>query len=372
MSRKWIQEEFLKNLYEKNSNYKNGEFSVISDYKNYDTSIYVLNNKGICEIPYECLMYRNSKPSILSAVDKTDYFKKELLEVNESYRKREFEIVDEYAGRSYKMKVSTKYGYCRVSAYNLLKGWSPTTMSAINKEDYFSEMLRDINPNVCKKVNKVVKFNSCRNIEIDTIYGDIVCSTSILEWKDLSIKSAKNKKEFWVRRCEYNRGDFNDIDYSKANYINNNCKVLLCCKKHQHMYEQRPSHHMAGIQGCPYCMEQTIMYNEENIKVHENFLKNIDGFLYVVKLWSEDESFYKIGICAKHRIKYRMNQLKLSYDLIIEYIEDVDMVSAYKLEQMFLEEFKSYKYVPKIKFKGYTECLTTNPVWEYYHWFNNR
>lgn len=45
---------------------------------------------------------------------------------------------------------------------------------------------------------------------------------------------------------------------------------------------------------------------------------------------------------------------------------------AYNLEQKFLKEFENYKYIPKIKFKGYTECLTTNPVAEYYHWYYNR
>ena len=33
----------------------------------------------------------------------------------------------------------------------------------------------------------------------------------------------------------------------------------------------------------------------------------------------------------------------------------------------------TYKIKPnksvQIKFKGYTECLTTNPVAEYYHWY---
>lgn len=47
------------------------------------------------------------------------------------------------------------------------------------------------------------------------------------------------------------------------------------------------------------------------------------------------------------------------------------MIEAYQLEQRFLKEFSNYKYTPKIKFTGHTECLKTNPVAEYYQWFNS-
>lgn len=39
---------------------------------------------------------------------------------------------------------------------------------------------------------------------------------------------------------------------------------------------------------------------------------------------------------------------------------------------IFTFRYKKNKYIPKIKFIGYTECLTTNPIAEYYYWFNNR
>ena len=61
-----------------------------------------------------------------------------------------------------------------------------------------------------------------------------------------------------------------------------------------------------------------------------------------------------------------------SYKVIVEYTEEMHIEDAYNLEQFFLNEFKKYKYNPKIKFKGYTECLTTNPIAEYYCWLNNR
>lgn len=63
-----------------------------------------------------------------------------------------------------------------------------------------------------------------------------------------------------------------------------------------------------------------------------------------------------------------MNQLNQNYNVKVEHTKDLDMVSAYNLEQEFLKEFKYYKYTPNNKFKGYTECLSVNPINAYGFW----
>ena len=93
--------------------------------------------------------------------------------------------------------------------------------------------------------------------------------------------------------------------------------------------------------------------------------------MYVLKLIGNGELFYKVGITGRDE-KYRFNSISQSYKIKIEYKEEMLIEDAYNLEQFFLEDFKSKKYIPQIKFKGYTECLTTNPVAEYYHWYFNK
>ena len=127
---------------------------------------------------------------------------------------------------------------------------------------------------------------------------------------------------------------------------------------------------MDGVQGCAHCMTQTVMYTNANIESHKDFIEKIDGVLYVLQLESEEESFYKVGVVSKHRFEYRMNQLRQHYIVSVLYTEDNDMVSTFKVEQRFLNEFKAYKYEPNIKFIGYTECLTVNPL-EHYYKLNN-
>jgi hypothetical protein len=56
-----------------------------------------------------------------------------------------------------------------------------------------------------------------------------------------------------------------------------------------------------------------------------------------------------------------------SHDVIIVYTEVNEIPYCFTLEQRFLKEFKDYRYIPKIKFKGYTECLKVNPVEEYFN-----
>ena len=48
----------------------------------------------------------------------------------------------------YQSKILNKYGICNVNAESLIKGSEPTILSAVNKEDYFSEILKEKNPKI--------------------------------------------------------------------------------------------------------------------------------------------------------------------------------------------------------------------------------
>ena len=368
MPKKLTLEEFLKKLLDTNEHYRNGEFKIISEYVNYTTPIIAEDCFGKCKMDYQGLTSRNSTTSVLTAIDKTNYFSNELLKHNLYYKNEDFKIIGEYRGRLYKIKILNKYGICNVNAESLIKGSEPTILSAVNKEDYFSEILKEKNPKIYNLVN-VIKYHSFSKIIVDCEFGRLITSADgILEWEELSIKSAVNKTDFWIKRSVKTRIDSDNIDYSKVIYTDNKNNVDLSCKRHNYKYTQRPSHHMVNIQGCPYCMKQVVMYNNTTIISHKEFIEDIKGFTYVLKLYNNDEMFYKVGIVSKHRLEYRLTQLRKTYKVFVEYLEESDMVSAYKLEQSFLEEFKKYKYIPKIKFVGYTECLTINPIEAYYWW----
>ena len=233
------------------------------------------------------------------------------------------------------------------------------------QEDFLIE-LEKRNPKVFKKIIEVLDYGG-RDITLKTVYGIIkVRKQELLKVTDIAIKSAIDKTDFWIKRAESLRKNSKDIDYSKVVYIDNSHKVILKCKLHDYNYTQIPSKHMGGVQGCAHCMTQTVMYTKENIEAHRDFIEKIEGVLYILKLESLGETFYKVGVVSKDRFKYRMNQLSQKHSVTILYTESSDMVSIFNLEQKLLEEFKNFKYQPKEKFIGYTECLTVNPL-EYYY-----
>lgn len=311
MPKKFTHEEFLEKLYESNSHYRNGEFEVIGDYCGLNKHIMIEDNLGRYNILANDLLKKNSKPSIYVVLDKTDYFKKEVYLKNKYYRNGDFEIVGEYLGR--KVGIEILYN-------NLLYDISPPSL------------LSDYLPN---------------------------------------LKSAKDKNLFWIEKFRISRKDFDSIDYSDVEYNSSKENTYFTCKIHNIKYSQRVYHHLNNVQGCIKCMQYPIMYNENNVSKHNNFLDKINGYLYVIKVESKEEAFYKVGITGEKRIDYRFKELEKYYNVSIEYLEEGSMVKLFKQEQDFLQSFKEFKYTPKIKFRGYTECLTTNPIAEYYNWYNN-
>lgn len=370
MPKKLTHKEFLEKLKENNSHYSEGEFEVISDYVNYSTPILVKDKYGICKITYQHLTFNNYKPSIYTAIDKTEYFKNEILELNPYYRNKKFEIVGEYIGRLYKISTLDKYGFCNTNVASLLKGYNTGIESAVSKEDYYYNMLREKNFKIAEML--VIKEYKAPKVTVESIYGELTAyQDSIMEWEELSIQSAKDRNDFWVRRAK-NTVIFSDnVCYKNCNYENNKTHVSLRCVVHNYTYTQRPSHHMVNVQGCPHCATSVIKYSEENFEKHREFFKDRRGIMYLLKLEGNGESFYKVGVTGRNK-KYRMTSLSLHYNIKILYEEENLIEECFRLEQKFLKEFEKYKYEPKIKFKGYTECLTTNPIAEYYYWFNNR
>lgn len=91
----------------------------------------------------------------------------------------------------------------------------------------------------------------------------------------------------------------NKFDYSKVDYKGTKKNIEIGCPTKAHGYfMQTPDHHINGIQGCPICAEEvrSLGYTIEHIK-KENI--KINGFLYVINAFNDDENFFKIGITTK-------------------------------------------------------------------------
>ena len=83
-------------------------------------------------------------------------------------------------------------------------------------------------------------------------------------------------------------------------------------------------------------------------------LKAKIGFriLYVVKLYNNNESFFKIGTTSTI-ISRRMGNIPYKYEVLFE--EEIDTYKALEIESICYKELNNY--TPDIKFGGYTECF---------------
>ena len=124
-------------------------------------------------------------------------------------------------------------------------------------------------------------------------------------------------------------------------------------------FEQEANSHIYGT-GCPKCSLDCNTYRRSHyIKLSET------ATLYLISVYNNEESFYKIGKTI-NEVKKRFpckEKLPYNYTIIKEYKSNIEEI--YDLEIELHRKYKDFKYLPKINFKGYTECYRTDlPIQE--------
>ena len=135
--------------------------------------------------------------------------------------------------------------------------------------------------------------------------------------------------------------------------------IIAHCYDHGD-FEQNASNHLAG-KGCSRCAEEINALYGKTVAQHKKDRTDVDGRLYVLHMFSDNEQFFKIGITSK-TIQTRWKSLADIYDY--EVLADLPMgiVRAWSIEQEFLRQHEKHKYDPKIYFGGVTECFVENPL----------
>lgn len=132
---KFTKEEFNKEV----DRLYNGEVEVLGHFKGIAKPILIKDKYGILEYK-QARQVLNNKPSISSALNKTEYFMNMLKDVHpEIY----FLIkpLSEYKSMKEKMIFKTQYGEVSISPDSLLHGHLPNIRSAVNRKDYFKNQL---------------------------------------------------------------------------------------------------------------------------------------------------------------------------------------------------------------------------------------
>jgi hypothetical protein len=90
-------------------------------------------------------------------------------------------------------------------------------------------------------------------------------------------------------------------------------------------------------------------------------IKDQPGIFYLIRIYNEEESFYKYGVSKLETInlRYRGRLSHYSYEVIT--VESTSLYNAWQIENIYKEMLEPYSYRPKHKFGGWTECYISHP-----------
>ena len=171
-----------------------------------------------------------------------------------------------------------------------------------------------------------------------------------------NIDSQRICNEEILNRCVEKHGLKYAYDFSEYDGSVKLSKIKITCKLHG-VFQQTPYSHYSLGQGCPTCGKQT--QGGKSLSDHVNASNKRDGksFIYLIRCYNEFETFYKIGISVTGvGSRYNSSNIPYEYEVIKEL--KLNPETSWNVEKEILKDFKTFKYVPKIKFRGYTECFS--------------
>lgn len=188
-------------------------------------------------------------------------------------------------------------------------------------------------------------------------------SSEHIKGKGCNKCSPTRKKETKEVIEEFKQAHRDFYDYSLVDYKNNRTKVKIICPKHGE-FKQRPKQHKRG-EGCYYCgIEKSAsniingkgFYSKKRAERHKKKWSGIKANLYYVKITTEEESFYKIGVTTwsiEDRFKYLKGDLDIIYSL------ESNLYEVCLKEDTILKKYNDLQYIPSTKMNhGNTECFS--------------
>lgn len=189
-------------------------------------------------------------------------------------------------------------------------------------------------------------------IEVKSKYGNHLSRRDgLIKNYPLTIQSAINKTEYFINQAKEIHGD--KYTYKDFKYTLCENKSIICCSIHGN-FEQNPKSHLDG-KGCYKCGREAGSFKRSDFIIRA---KGKECTFYNIRLFNDNEEFYKIGI-TKNKITERFEDKTLmpySYEIIQEIKGEAGEIFDLELKNKRL--LKDFKYTPKIKFSGHTECFS--------------
>lgn len=268
-----------------------------------------------------------------------DSFKKEV----KTFHGNSLEVVSRYKGLNNPVLVKNKYGVMCVKQARQILNYTPNIQAALNKTEYFMNQLVDVQPEIAKLVKPASEYETARKkMLFDTKYGLVsVTPDSLMRGNIPSVKSAVNKKEY-MRNQLLILYDYK-YDFIITSTDRHQGRNILVCPIHGEV--SIDADHLFSGCGCPKC----------------NHGWEKSDHLYIVRLYSNDESFYKLGITGLKDGKPRRYK---DYERLGYCVEELKLLKFENWEVCRDKEtelkriIRNYLYTPKNwDWETSTECF---------------
>ena len=256
-------------------------------------------------------------------------FKNEVTRVHNG----EIKVISKYKGLTKSILCQDKYGVMQVKTAKQLLFYRPNIKSALNKTEYFMNQLKEFYPKNAEKLEPISEYSTAKTkMLFKTQYG-IVSFTpdNLLHGHFPGIKSSINRKEYFKNQLLFLYDNKYDLIVTSTD--RHRGRVILVCPIHGEQSIDSDSIFLG--RGCPMC--------------NKHWEKS--DLFYLIRLYDNNESFYKLGISHKldnGDIRRFKEYRKLNYNIEIIYLHQFDdFLECKEFELKLKRIIRNNLYVPK-------------------------
>lgn len=209
-------------------------------------------------------------------------FKKEI----EKIYGTELTLVGRFKGISKPILVQDKYGVLSISMAKLVLQNKPSIFKALNKTEYFMNMLKDKYPEIHKLITPLSEYSTMKESMLFQDKYGVVSTTpdALMAGHFPTIRAAVDRKKYFKEMLFEIYGD--KYDFIIETTDRKNGRSILVCPEHGEV--DIDNEYIFQGKGCPKCASIT----QSNA-------------FYLIELSTETESFYKLGISYINRGEIR-------------------------------------------------------------------
>lgn len=265
------------------------------------------------------------------------YTEEQFLEKVKNVHGDEIEVIGRFKGVTKPILFKTKYGICQYPTARQLynENQIPTIKCALNKTEYFMEMLREKYPEIAEQVVPQSEYKAMKEkMLFNTRFGIVSINPDMLISGHVpSIRSAIDRKDYFKKQLEYlYDGKGYKFDIESSSIDRHNGRVKFICPIHGEQWVDSDGIFLGH--GCPECNQG---WTKSNI-------------FYLIKLYNETESFYKLGISyidINNKVRRYRDYKKLGYNVEqIKLLQFEDFIQCRDFETKMKHIIKNSIYMP--------------------------